>query len=296
IGILFLLGIAGLAASGTTVLLARIATWRFSRIHVRRAVPVAFSVVLMVGFGAEYATRPLAVVPLESGESIPPVYQWLANQPNARVIELPLAIPDHEYAQSIAVREQYFSLVHHHPIVNGNANVLPKGYRSLVLDMKHFPSERTVSLLQGLGITHVVVHFDQYPRTKRAELAAQLTSKPDGLLPSAHFGETAVYTITQSSKLVELSAIVSPGASVHLSRNDPTGTGAYMAMLGYVLRDHPLYANFHVNFGKDYEDAHYNAMPYDYAILFPHEDPAQVGFSNAGIVWQDTVVRVYRRP
>jgi len=295
-GTLFLLGIAGLAANGTSVLLARTRTWRFPHINIQRAAPVAFSVALLIGFSAEYATRPLAIVPLESGDSIPAVYQWLANQPNARVIELPLTIPDHDHAQSIAVREQYFSLVHHHPIVNGNANVLPKGYRSLVLDMKHFPSERAVSILQGLGITHVVVHFDQYPSARRAELAAQLTSIPDGVVSSEHFGETAVYTITRSSKLEELSAIVSPGTSVHLSRNDPMGTGAYMAMLGYVLRDHPLYANFRVNFGQDYEDAPPNALRYDYTILFPHEDPARFGLTNAGIVWQNTIVRVYRRP
>lgn len=295
-GTLFLLGIAGLAASGTTVLLARIKTWRFPRINMRRAIPVAFSVALIIGLGAEYATRPLAVVPLESGDSIPAVYRWLANQPSAHVIELPLVIPDHEHSQSMAVREQYFSLIHHHPIVNGNANVLPKGYRSLVLDMKHFPSERTVSILQGLEITHVVVHFDQYSSARRAELAAQLMSIPDGLSPSAHFGETVVYTITRSSKLAELPAIVSPGASVRLSRNDPMGTGAYMAMLGYVLRDHPLYANFRVNFGQDYEDISPYTMQYDYAILFPDEDPARFGFTNAGIVWQDSTVRVYRHP
>jgi len=62
------------------------------------------------------------------------------------------------------------------------------------------------------------------------------------------------------------------------------------------LRDHPLYANFRVNFGQDYEDAPPNALRYDYTILFPHEDPARFGLTNAGIVWQNTIVRVYRRP
>jgi len=294
-GTLFLLGIAGLAASGTTALLARVGTSRFPRIHLWRAAPIALSVLLIVGFGAEYATRPLSIVPLESGSSIPPVYRWLADQPDARVIELPLLIPDHHHAQSIAVREQYFSLIHHHPIVNGNANVLPKGYKSLVLDMVHFPSERTVSLLQGLGITHVIVHFDQFPNARRAELAARLDGTLANVIPSARFGDTAVYTVRSSPKLDELPAIVSPGASVRLSRNDPLGTGAYMAMLGYVLRDHPLYTTLHVDFGQEYQGVPDDAIHYDYAIAFPHEDPTRFGFTNSEVVWQDTFVRVYRQ-
>lgn len=81
-----------------------------------------------------------------------------------------------------------------------------------------------------------------------------------------------------------------------LSRKDPLGSGAYMGMLGYVLRDHPLYANLRVDFGEDYRGTPQDNGHYDYAILFPEEDPASVGFANATLVWQDSVVRVYRHP
>ncbi|MDQ6908976.1 MAG: hypothetical protein M3176_19325, partial [Chloroflexota bacterium] len=251
-GTLFLLGIAGLAATGATALLARSGAFRLPRINTARAAPIAVAATLLAGFGAEYATRPLPIVPLESGETIPAVYYWLADQPDARVIELPLVIPDHEREQAIAVREQYYSLVHRRPIVNGNANVLPKGYKALAFDMRRFPSERSVALLQGLGITHVVVHFDQFPGTARAALAARLDGVPDEMSRSVQFGETSVYIVSRSAKLAELPEIVAPGASVRLSRNDPMGTGAYMGMLGYLLRDHPLYARLRVDFGQNY--------------------------------------------
>ncbi|MHB8645666.1 MAG: hypothetical protein ACYDAR_07745 [Thermomicrobiales bacterium] len=294
-GTLFLLGIAGLAATGASALIARLGTVRLPRPRIARAAPVALSVALLAGIGAEYANRPLAIVPLASGEAIPAVYQWLAAQPDARVIELPLVVPDHEREQSIAVREQYYSLVHHHSIVNGNANVLPMGYKALVLDMKRFPSERAVSLLQGLRITHVVVHFDQYPHAERAKLATRLDGHPAGVVESARFGETTVYTVGRSAKLEELPGIIAPGASVRLSRDDPIGTGAYMGMLGYLLRDHPLYARLRVSFGQTYVGSPDDTARYDYAMLFPHEDPAKVGFADAEIVWQDAIVRLYRQ-
>ncbi len=296
-GILFLLGIAGLAATGATALLARAGTvqLRTLRFATRRAAPITLAVALIAGFGAEYANHPLPVSPLESGKTIPAVYHWLADQPDARVIELPLVIPDHEREQTIAVREQYYTLLHHHPIINGNANVLPKGFKALAMDMKHFPSERSVALLQGLGVTHVVMHFDQFPAAQRAALAARLDGLPDRLARSVQFGETSVYAVSLSAKLAELPGAVAPGASVRLSRDDPMGTGAYMGMLGYILRDHPLYARLRVDFGQDYVDNPDDTARYEYGLFFAHEDPASFGFASADIVWQDTIARLYRQ-
>jgi len=296
-GILFLLGIAGLAATGATALLARVGTvrLRLPRVPTVRIAPITLAFVLIAGFGAEYGNRPLPVIPLESGATIPAVYRWLADQPDARVIELPLVIPDHEREQAIAVREQYFALVHRHPIINGNANVLPKGFKALAMDMRRFPSERSVALLQGLGVTHIVVHFDQFSAAQRAAFAVRLDGLPDGLARSAQFGETSVYAVSPSAKLAELPETVAPGASVRLSRDDPMGTGAYMGMLGYILRDHPLYARLRVDFGQNYVDDPNDTTRYDYGLFFAHEDPAQFGFAGADIVWQDTIARLYRQ-
>lgn len=294
-GALFLLGIAGLAATGATTIGARLATLRLPRGMSARAMPIIAGVALLVGFGGEYANHPLNIVPLESGGAIPPVYHWLATQPEATVIELPLIIPDHEREQQIAVREQYYSLVHHHPLVNGNANVLPKGYKALVADLSRVPSPRAVSLLQGLGITHVVVHYDDFASANVGAQYRERLETTGGLTRAAAWGDTVAYRVAPTTQYDELRAAVSPHASVLLSRADPVNTGAYMAMLGYVLRDHPLYANLRVDFGQEYRGPPQPGAIYEYAALFAHEDPATVGFTNAQIVWQDGIVRVYKR-
>ncbi len=294
-GTLFLLGIAGLAATGAGALLRHLAVARIPRVRSPHLMPVAASALLLVGFGAEYANHPLRLLPLESGAAIPPEYRWLREQPDARVIELPLVIPDHDREQSIAVREQYFSLAHHHPLVNGNANVLPKGYKALVLEMKHFPSERAVSILQGLSITHVVVHYDQMNAAGQATVRERFTRGLDSLTPAAQFGDTSVYTVGRSAHLDTLPGLIPPGATIRLSRADPLGTGAYMGMLGYVLRDHPLYARLRVDFGEHYVGEPDETIRYDYGIFYPQEDPTREGFPGAELIWQDSVVRVYRQ-
>ena len=297
-GALFLLGIAGLAATGLTALTGRLATMRVSPARLMRVLPVFGSVVILFGIGAEYLNRPLPLTPLESGATIPPVYRWLAAQSDVRVLEVPLFFPDHEREQRIAVREQYFSLVHRHPLVNGNATVLPKGYQALVKDLSLLPSPRAVGLLQGLGITHVVVHYDQFTASESdRRLVDQLRAEQaaSAFTPVAQFGETTVYQVASTAQFAALRAALVPHASVMLSREDPLKTGAYMAMIGFVLRDHPLFSEVRASFGQEYRGRPQANTRYDYAVLFVHEDPATANFTEADIIWQDTVIRVYGR-
>ncbi len=297
-GALFLLGIAGLAATGLTAVSHRLATIRLSPARLTRVLPIFGSAVILLGTGGEYLNHPLPLTPLESGAAIPPVYHWLATQPDARILELPLFFPDHAREQRIAAREQYFSLVHHHPLVNGNATVLPKGYQALVKDLSLLPSPRAVGLLQGLGITHIVVHYDQFTESENdRNLTDRLRAEQDGFAfaPVARFGETTVYQVAPTARFEALRAALAPHASVLLSREDPRQTGAYMAMLGFVLRDHPLYSHVRASFGQEYRGPPQANARYDYAILFVQEDPATAAFTEADIIWQDSVVRVYGR-
>lgn len=295
-GILFLLGIAGLAATGTTTLLRWLIAHRGPRFVHPTALAISASTLLLAGITIEYANAPLPMIPLASGAEIPAEYRWLAAQPDARVIELPLVIPDHTREQQIASREQYFSLYHWHPIVNGNANVLPKGYKALVLEMQRFPSPRANTVLQGLGITDIVVHFDELDTAQRIGLEQRLTEGWDGLSLAATFGETRIYRLTPSEELARLRAEIPAGASVTLSRADPLGTGAYMAMLGYVLRDHPVYAHLGVEFGEVYRGSPIVGQRYDYAILYRDEDLAAAGVTGTKLVWQDSVAQMYQYP
>ena len=294
IGALYLLGIAGLAAIGLTILMRWLDAIALPRPRFTHFASLLGGIVVLLGTCLEYANVSLPLTPLESGAAIPPVYTWLTAQPDATVLELPLLIPDHQRSQEIAVREQYFSLVHRHPLVNGNATVLPKGYKSLVLEMRDLSSPRAMALLQGLGITHIVIHYDQLQQTNAARLHELLANRDTELALVAQFPDTEVYRVAPTARFTQLRAAIPSGATVALSRDDPMKTGGYMAMIGYVLRDHPLYANLRVDFGQNYRGPVRPDTRYDCAVLFVQEDPATLGFTTSDLVWQDDITRVYR--
>jgi len=294
IGALYLLGIAGLAAIGLTILMHWLDAIALPRPRFTHLASLLGGIVVLLGVCLEYANVSLPLTPLESGAAIPPVYTWLAAQPDATVVELPLLIPDHQRSQEIVVREQYFSLVHRHPLVNGNATVLPKGYKSLALEMRDLSSPRAMALLQGLGITHIVMHYDQLQQTNATRLRELLANRDTELVLVAQFPNTEVYRVAPTARFMQLRAVIPSGATVALSRDDPMKTGGYMAMIGYVLRDHPLYANLRVDFGQNYRGPVRPDTRYDCAVLFSQEDPATLGFTPGDLVWQDDISRVYR--
>ena len=100
-----------------------------------------------------------------------PLYAWLAAQPPAAIIELPLtsemagkpvgatgsAAPWPDYN---LLRTQYFQTGHWQPTVEGYSGFVPPHHRELGLAMAHFPDERSLALLRGLDVERVVVHAD----------------------------------------------------------------------------------------------------------------------------------------
>lgn len=297
-GALCLLAVAGLAAVGIEATLRTLATLapRLHRPRLASFAPALAFAVLALGLAGEYANHPLPLTPIENEAQVPPVYRWLATQSPGPVLELPLVVPDHDREQRIATRQQYFALYHDHPIVNGNANVVPKGYKALALEMPAFPSPRTVSLVQGLGISYIILSLSDFTERDREAMQARLRTLPPEVTLAAQFGETAVYRVASNAKFAQLRAAVPKDATVMLSRADPLQLGSYAAMIGYVLRDNPLYANLRVEFGTDYRGpAAPDTTRYDAAVLFAGEDPAASGFAGVPVVWEDGIVKVYRR-
>ncbi len=84
---------------------------------------------------------------------IPAAYQWLAKQPDdVRLIELPVSSPKDNF------EAMYYSTFHWKRIINGRSAFLPNGISGVLNEMRHFPSQRTVDLLQQLGINSVLWH------------------------------------------------------------------------------------------------------------------------------------------
>lgn len=165
--------------------------------------------------------------------------------------------------------------------------------KALVLEMQRFPSQRSISELQGLGITDVVIHLDELDPGQQADMERRLDAGWEGLSLAMMDGETRIYRLAASDPLAGLRRAIPLDASVVLSRADPQGTGAYMAMLGYVLRDAPLYAHLGVTYGQEYRGVPEAGKRYDYAILYRGEDLAALGIVGAETVWQDGEVTAY---
>lgn len=292
IGMLYLLSVSALAGIGLGWLLGRVARLRLPRVNARW-VTVAAAALIILLCAAEGLNRPYQPARIESGAAVPQAYRWLAAQPDGVVAHLPLLIPDHDRELQLNNRFQYFSLYHRHPILNGSANVVPKGYKALFYEFRGGPTPRALAILQGLGVSYLVVSYDELdPRTvKQTRDVLNMPGGPTSV--AADFGNDVVYRLAPTDHFQQLRAIIPPQASVYLSREDPTG--AYGGLLGRVLQENPFYTRVRVEFGREYQGSPDPAMRYDYAILYRQEDPAAVGFGDATVVWEDEVVRVYER-
>jgi hypothetical protein len=123
------------------------------------------------------------------GADVPPVYRWLADQPAGPILELPMAFtpagPRLDY--------QYLSTYHWHATPDGYSGFIPPKHGQIVYEMERFPSERSTSLLQVLGVRQVVIHTDRRP-----ELGAPLARAED-LSPLESFGADEVYAVQPRS-------------------------------------------------------------------------------------------------
>jgi hypothetical protein len=117
------------------------------------------------------------------GDAVPPVYRWLAGHGPANqrsvhqrpVLELPMAFtpggPQLEY--------QYYSTYHWQTTPDGYSGFIPPKHGQIVYEMERFPSERSVSLLQALGVRYAIVHTGRYPAARWEEVQAALSQVSD---------------------------------------------------------------------------------------------------------------------
>lgn len=287
LGILYALSVAGLAGLGLTRLLGHLAVKRAPRtpdatrrpvgLRARGALRWGVVAVVVGGIILESANRPRPLTTLEGNAALPPVYRWLAAQPATVIVELPFDTKRDQRNN----RVQYFSLFHDHALLNGSADIVPTGYRSLAEELYRGPTPRALAILQGLGVTHIVAHDDQ-----------RLDGTPDLTPKVADFGGTAIYRLVGTDRYVRLRAAIPREATVYLAQDAAQET--YIGMLGWILRENPLYARIPTSFGQRITGPPQPGARYGYAVLHRRDDPAAVGFAGAELIWEDEVARVYR--
>lgn len=298
LGILYALSVAGLAGFGLHWLLGRMAAANSSRAPGSMALPsglrargaLRWGVVAVVigGIVLESTNRPRPLTTLESGPTLPPVYRWLAAQPATVVVELPF----HAKRDRHNNRVQYFSLFHNHALLNGSADIVPPGYWSLAEELHRGPTPRSLAILQGLGVTHIVVHDDQTLPRVAERTRYVLDNHPDLTPKVADFGVDAVYRLATNDHYARLRAAIPREATVYLAQDVAQET--YIGMLGWTLRENPLYARVPTGFGQRIIGPPQPGARYDYAVLHLRDDPAAVGFAGTTLIWEDEVARVYQ--
>lgn len=119
--------------------------------------------------------------PIVSGKGIPAVYRWLSSQdkPGA-IVELPM--------EPAAKRYIYFSTYHWKPLVNGYSGYFPPLNQDILNEMKDFPSQRSILVLQALGVDGALVH-DAQP-----ELLARIAQTPQ-LSLAKKIGWDSLYSV-----------------------------------------------------------------------------------------------------
>jgi hypothetical protein len=155
-----------------------------------RFAPHLGCVITLIGL-LEYQTYSLDRI-LPPAPSVPPIYQWLAQQPgDFGVIELPI----HEEITNEAIR-MYYSTVHWKHLANGFSGWWPNDYWVLVGRMRYFPTARILSFLEReVPVQYVLIHYDQYP-ARQAERLRQNMERYETRMPiRARMDNDVIYEI-----------------------------------------------------------------------------------------------------
>ncbi len=179
IGQIVLLMVAVVAGFGVAVLHRR---WQG-----RRWWPAAaFALCALVNLEALRA--PLWYAPFSE---IPPIYDTLANETGAVVIELPFYEQRHSFGGAPYMLN---STRHWRPILNGFSGYSPRSYDETYAIVQSFPDDRSLIALHTRGVTHVVVHEEDFSggfgRDRFKAIAAVAS-----LQPVAESGDIHIYRL-----------------------------------------------------------------------------------------------------
>ena len=165
--IFFLMFLGALAALG----------WRALQDRLPARARLALTVVVAGVMLAEYWVAPLRLWPYPNR---PPLYEFLARQPDGVVAEFP--VPRLEQLPAHDARYAYMSIFHWKRLVNGYSGYYPPSYIRRMERLATFPDAGSLDQLRADGVRYVVVHEGSYIR--RGEAAGiVLTLTREGLRP-----------------------------------------------------------------------------------------------------------------
>lgn len=147
IGQIVLLAVAVMAGFGVAALRRR---WQDAR-----AWPL-IAVTLCVAVNLEALRAPLGYTPFSE---IPPIYDVLARERDAVVVELPFYPPP---AWHLSAPYMLNSTRHWRPMLNGYSGFRPGSYNDTYDALARFPDVTSLTALHARGVTHIVVHKREF--------------------------------------------------------------------------------------------------------------------------------------
>jgi hypothetical protein len=194
------LAAAALGGAGVAGVLARLAR------PTRTIAGLAF-----VGFAAvalhQVLPHPLPIRPIDTADGLPPVYRWLAHEPAAPLLEVPLyddRVPAEAQKEAVRVAR---TIHHWHPLLNGYSGHTPAAYGPVSGLARVLPDDRAVRLLaRTTGLRRVVVH-----RAELAEPERRRWDEPGAALALvARFGDDVVYVVREPPPADLVPALLAP--------------------------------------------------------------------------------------
>ena len=130
-------------------------------------------------------------------DAVPAVYETLAHERNAVVVELPFPM-----AQQWFLNASYMvnSTKHWRPMLNGYSGFIPKSYEMSYAAARGFPAQESLIALHDRGVTHVIVHRKALGDDRVAQL-----DRIHELQEIASEGDIAIYRFRRVGDYQQLS-------------------------------------------------------------------------------------------
>jgi hypothetical protein len=214
---LAVLGLAVIAGYGTRPLIQGIRARRPTSPYV--APFTALIVVALIGL--ENLAIPIrATNPATLARPQPDYTRFIGRgESDAVVLEIPMVYDNESLAWP-----QYYSIFHWRPLVNGFSGFFPPGYDALAGITRGFPDERSLALLNEIGVRLVVVHNDLLTPAERQGIRTRLAAFERRAVRVRHFATDDVYQLNSDERAwgAALAQSIPDGARVWLknSRQD----------------------------------------------------------------------------
>ena len=151
--------------------IAFLAAYVLTHINIKRKIPLVFKILLISAILFETITY---VKPRQAiRRSTPLIYEELKEEaPSHIVIELPMNT-------AVNLKALTFSAFHWNRIINGSSNYWPPLLGQLERELKEFPSDHTIQLLQALSVDRIIVHENRTSQKQGYHLIKELRQRSE---------------------------------------------------------------------------------------------------------------------